>query len=102
LPPQQGNPSYPAAEQKLLSYELVMATRDNFIFTSPFIKVSAVNMIMEGRKHNFSVKGITSFRLRNFDRGASDMEGLLSDADKSFDITEEIIAESENILNSIP
>jgi len=149
--------------------ELVLATRDNFIFTSPFIKVSAVNMIMEGRKHNFAVKGITSFRLRNFERGASDleaiktllqtdnvllknianihskiyifdsfaavissanltagglkgnvelgillheetlvkelknyMEGLLSDTDKSFDITEEIVAESENILNSIP
>ncbi len=149
--------------------ELVMATRNTFMFTSPFIKLSAVNTIMKSRKHNFSIKGVTSFRLRNFERGASDLEaikillnsekallknianlhakiyifdsfgavissanltpgglegnvelgillqeeklvkelkeyigGLLSDTEKSFDITEEIISESENILKSIP
>lgn len=149
--------------------ELVTATRNNFTFTSPFIKLSAVNTIMECRKHNFTIKGITSFRLRNFERGASDLEaikillykkdallknisnihakiyifdsvaaiissanltpaglggnvelgillqeevvvkelkkyieGLFFDPEKSFDITEEIVIESENILKSIP
>lgn len=149
--------------------ELVMSTKDSFTFTSPFIKLSAVNTIMESKKHNFAINGITSFRLRNFERGASDLvaiktlllekkailknianihskiyifdsvaaivssanltpaglrgnlelgillqeetivrelknyvESLISDIKKSFDITEEIIVESENILNSIP
>jgi len=148
--------------------QLVGATRNTFTFTSPFIKLSAVNTIMECRKHNFTINGITSFRLRNFERGASDLEAiksllygkallrnianihskiyifdsfaaiissanltpaglkgnvelgillqeetlvkelknyiesLLSDVEKSFDITEEIIIESENILNAIP
>lgn len=58
--------------------ELVTATRDTFTFTSPFIKLSAVNTIMECRKHNFTIKGITSFRLRNFERGASDLEAIKS------------------------
>ena len=148
--------------------QLVEMTKDTFTFTSPFIKLSAVNMIMECRKHNFTINGITSFRLRNFERGASDLEAiksllhsnglvknianihskiyifdsfaaiissanltpaglrgnvelgvllqeetlvkglknyietLFSDIEKSFDITEEIIIESENILNAIP
>lgn len=149
--------------------ELVMATKDSFTFTSPFIKLSAVNTILESKKYNFVINGITSFRLRNFERGASDLEAikillfenkallknianihskiyifdsfaaivssanltpaglrgnlelgillqeealvkelkdyvesLISNIEKSFDITEEIIVESENILNSIP
>lgn len=58
--------------------ELVTATRDTFTFTSPFIKLSAVNTIMECRKHHFAIKGITSFRLRNFERGASDLDAIKS------------------------
>lgn len=56
--------------------ELVTETKDTFTFTSPFIKLSAVNTIMRCRKHDFSIKGITSFRLRNFERGASDLEAI--------------------------
>lgn len=149
--------------------ELVKLTRDSFVFTSPFIKLSAVNTIMQTRRHNFEIKGATSFRLRNFERGTSDLEAiktllnnkkvllrnianihskvyifdsfaaiissanltpaglkgnvelgillqekplvtevkayvesLLIDTERSFGISEEIIAESENILNSIP
>lgn len=149
--------------------ELVMTTRDSFTFTSPFIKLSAINLIMKNKKHDFAIKGLTSFRLRNFERGASDLdaikyllqnnkaklknianihskiyifdsstavissanltpsglkgnvelgillkqktlvkelnnyiETLFLDKEKSFDITNEIINESENILNAIP
>jgi len=58
--------------------DLVKSTRNSFIFTSPFIKLSAVNMIMQSRKYNFEIKGATSFRLRNFERGASDLKAIKS------------------------
>ena len=149
--------------------ELIKAAKDSFTFTSPFIKLFAVNKFLENRMNNFSVRGITSFRLRNFERKASDIEaikklfycensiiknvpnihskiyifdsfaaiisssnlttgGLLNnvemgilirekslieelnshieklifDEKSAFDITEEIIIETENILHSIP
>ncbi|NOZ69725.1 MAG: NgoFVII family restriction endonuclease [Deferribacteres bacterium] len=149
--------------------ELMTATKEDFIFTSPFIKLSAVNLMMECKGHDCAITGITSFRLRNFERGASDLEaikilqqhektliknianihskiyifdscaavissanltpgglegnvelgvllrdkktvnelksyimGLISDTGKSFEITSEIIVESENILKAIP
>lgn len=148
---------------------MITATRENFTFTSPFIKVPAINVIMEYRKHNFTINGVTSFRLRNFERGVSDLEAiqllrsqgevllknvanihskvyifdssaavissanltpgglegnielgilvrdsilikelrdniekLLFNTERSFDITDEIILESQNILRTIP
>lgn len=56
--------------------KMVAATRENFTFTSPFIKIPAINVIMEYRKHNFAINGITSFRLRNFERGTLDLEAI--------------------------
>jgi phosphatidylserine/phosphatidylglycerophosphate/cardiolipin synthase-like enzyme len=148
--------------------KLLTQTNTEFTFTSPFIKLSVVNLIFECRKSNFSINGLTSFRLRNFERGVSDLGAikllfdkqariknianihskiyifdstaavissanltpgglirnvelgvllrernvvkelknyvgnLLKDNQKSFDITEEIISESERVLESIP
>jgi hypothetical protein len=147
---------------------LLTHTDSEFTFTSPFIKLSVVNLILACRKSNFSINGLTSFRLRNFERGVSDLEAikllfdrqaiiknisnihakiyffdstaaiissanltpgglsrnvelgvllrkkvvvkelkdyvktLLNDKEKSFDITKEIISESERVLESIP
>jgi len=147
---------------------LVADTEESFIFTSPFVKLSAVKLILESRKHDFSINGAVSYRLRNFERGASDLNAIellheanasimnipnlhskiyifdsslavissanlttggllrnveiglllkqrdavkelksyiinmLSDSEKSSSITEEIISESNNILESLP
>ncbi len=147
---------------------LIADTREKFIFTSPFVKLSAVKLVLENRKYSFSIDGAVSYRLRNFERGASDLDAIgllheanasvvnipnlhskiyifdsssaiissanltaggllrnveigillkqinaikelksyilnmLSDSEKSFNITEEIISESFNILESLP
>jgi len=56
--------------------ELISQTRKEFIFTSPFIKTSAVTTLLNHRINDFSINGIISFRLRNFERGASDIEAV--------------------------
>ena len=147
---------------------LIAATKGSFIFTSPFVKLSAIKWVLENRKHNFSIQGAISYRLRNFERGASDLDAIqllrdakatvmnipnlhskiyifdsnsaiissanltaggllknmeigillkhsktikelrsyientLSDAEKAFNITDEILSESKNILESLP
>lgn len=147
---------------------LIASTRNHFIFTSPFIKYPAVKMIMDSKCASCHIHGITSFRLRSFERGASDLnaikllyengailknianlhakiyvfdrscaiissanltpaglnfniemglyikdrtlvkkighyvESISADTTSAFSITDEIINESQNILNSIP
>jgi hypothetical protein len=56
--------------------ELIGRTTSNFTFTSPFVKAPAVKTVMDSRMHDFSISGIVSFRLRNFERHASDMEAI--------------------------
>ncbi|MFB3895558.1 MAG: phospholipase D-like domain-containing protein [bacterium] len=146
---------------------LLLQTKSEFTFTSPFIKLSVVNLLYEYRRSDFAINGLTSFRLRNFEREASDLDAikllyqkqariknianihakiyifdtttaiissanltpgglsrnvelgillkkktvvkelkqyvgnLFKDKEKSFDITEEIINESERVLQSI-
>ena len=56
--------------------DLIKNTNESFLFTSPFIKLSTVNLLLKNRKRDIEVKGITSFKLRSFERKASDLEAL--------------------------
>lgn len=56
--------------------ELILSTKKEFIFTSPFIKNSAAILLMNSINKDVNIKGIISFRLQNFASGASDFEAI--------------------------
>ncbi|HSA32898.1 MAG TPA: phospholipase D-like domain-containing protein [bacterium] len=56
--------------------DLIGETKSRLMFASPFIKKAAIKTIWDARKSNFSIVGLTSFKLRNFERGASDIEAF--------------------------
>lgn len=55
---------------------LIGETKDRFMFASPFIKKSAVKTMWDARKNDFAIVGLTSFKLRSFERGASDIDAV--------------------------
>jgi hypothetical protein len=58
--------------------ELIINTKKDLTFTSPFIKKQAVDTILNNRTNTFNINGVISFRLRNFERDVSDLEAVES------------------------
>lgn len=70
---------------------LIGETKSRFMFASPFIKKSAVKTMWDARKNDFAVVGLTSFKLRNFERGASDIDAV-----------KDLLSKRDVILRNLP
>jgi phosphatidylserine/phosphatidylglycerophosphate/cardiolipin synthase-like enzyme len=58
--------------------ELILNTKKNLTFMSPFIKKQAVDIILNNRTNAFKINGAISFKLRNFEKDVSDIEAVKS------------------------
>lgn len=54
----------------------LVKTSKEQLFTSPFVKNNITNMVIENRPSNSKISLLTSYKLTNFYRGASDLQAL--------------------------